>query len=590
MPQAKLKIQNKIQEVNFVPGQSVLDILKAEGIFIDAPCNGTGVCGKCQVKFSGENIPLTAKEKELKLDEYRLACMLKPTQDFTIEVPELKNGEGFTGIDFAILHNTTPAIEKITKRISAPPAQENTTWLQQYENAFGEINFEILQQLKTIEGSYTGIYSDKKLIAIVDQTDDCYAVAVDIGTTTIVAVLINVDKKIIINTQQCINPQIAFGADVLSRITAAINDDGHVAAMQRSVVTAIQEMIEAMIVETNIDRECIYEIVFSANSVMNHLLLGVNPKSLGIAPYKNVFDTSLHFPCEKIHLRVGRYTQAFIIPSISSYIGGDIVSGISFIEIENAKRNTLFIDIGTNTELVLKHEDKFFATSCAAGPALEGMNISCGSRAQDGAIEDIHFDTESGATELSVIGNTEAKTICGSGILALIREALHAKLLDSRGRLIRCENLSDDDMRKKFLVPYNGETVIKVADSVFVSKKDIRNVQLSKTAILSGIQILLYRFKLSADELDEIIIAGQFGNHLTRDMLIDTGFLPPLPDEKISYAKNTSLGGAIAAVLDITKRNNFMKLKNKIAFSDLSLDPEYQKFFIASSFFPEETK
>ena len=142
-------------------------------------------------------------------------------------------------------------------------------------------------------------------------------------------------------------------------------------------------------------------------------------------------------------------------------------------------------------------------------------------------------------------------------------------------------------MRKKFLVNVNGETFIKVANDILVSKKDIRNVQLSKTAILSGIQILLYKFNLKAYELDEIIIAGQFGNHLTRDMLLDTGFLPPVCAYKITYAKNTSLGGAIASVFDISKRNNLMPLKNKIEFSDLSLNPEYQKFFIESSYFPE---
>ena len=588
MPQATVKIQDKIKQVTYSTGQTVLDILKAEHIFIDAPCNGTGKCGKCKVKFFGEDIPLTAEEKEYNLGEYRLACMLKPSKDFTVEVSQIKSGEGFVTADFDFTKLSTPAIKKILKRVYAPTAIENKTWTEKYENAFGELDFEILQNIKPIEGNYLGIFIDDKLVAIVDEhDDDCYAIAVDIGTTTIIATLFDVNKKLLLNTKQCINPQIKFGADVVTRISAAIEDDANILKMQHSVISAIQDAVDKMIYETKINANAIYEIVFSANSVMNHLLLGINPKSLGIAPYKNMFDRLMSFPSAKLNLKIGTHTQALILPSISSYIGADIVSGINFIEIENAKRNTLFIDIGTNTELVLKHEDKFFATSCAAGSALEGMNISCGSRAQNGAVEDITFDNKTGEIHLKVIGDTAAKTICGSGILALVREALHTKLIDKRGRLVAYNNVCDDDVRKKFLVNVNGETFIKVANDILVSKKDIRNVQLSKTAILSGIQILLYKFNLKADELDEIIIAGQFGNHLTRDMLLDTGFLPPVCAYKITYAKNTSLGGAIASVFDISKRNNLMPLKNKIEFSDLSLNPEYQKFFIESSYFPE---
>lgn len=588
MPQAILKIKNKTKCIDFKYGQSVLEILKAENIFIDAPCNGGGTCGKCKVKFSGENIPLTSEEKEFNLKGYRLACMLKPSKDFKVEVPQIKKAEGFTTSEINFDKFDTPVITKSAKEILEPLPNENKTWAQKYEEAFGKLSFEILQNIKTVNGTYVGIYLDKKLIAIVEENNsDCYAIAVDIGTTTIIASLIDVDKKTIINTQQFINPQLEFGADVLTRISAAITNVANVCKMQNLIIESIQNAVDKMIDETKINANKIYEIVFSANSVMNHLLLGVNPKSLGVAPYKNVIDSNLSFHSSKLNLKIGAYTKVLILPSISSYIGADVLSGINFVEIEKAKRNTLFIDIGTNTELVLKHEDKFFATSCAAGPALEGMNISCGSRAQKGAVEDISFNITTGEIVLKVIAEDVPKTICGSGILALIREALHTKLIDKRGRLVSYNSLSNDDVRKNFLENVNDKTFIKLAPDVLISQKDIRNVQLSKTAILSGILILLDKFNLSANELDEIIIAGQFGNHLTKSMLLETGFLPTVNSEKITYAKNTSLGGAIASLLDVNKRNNLMKLKNKIEFSDLSLDNDYQKFFIKSSYFPE---
>ncbi|UTY29654.1 ASKHA domain-containing protein [Treponema putidum] len=588
MPKAVIQINNLKKETDYSLGETLLEIIKHENIFIDAPCGGKGKCGKCKVKFTGENIPFLPEEKELNLNSYRLACMIKPSKDIIIEVPQEEKAEGFLISETQFDKRTEAAIKTVTKTIKAPETHENKSWLNKYEDAFGKINFEILKSLKTVSGNYTGVYLDKNLIAILDgDKNKKYAIAADIGTTTVAMVLIDVENMTVSAKRSFINPQIEFGSDVLTRISAALESEHNLFKMQDLIIAAIKKASFEMIDELQINPDFIYEIVFSANSVMNHILLGINPHVLGTAPYKNVFDKMLNFKSSEIGLHIGAHTHALIIPSVSSYIGADIVSGINFIEMEKLKTNTLFIDIGTNTELVLKHGSSFFATSCAAGPALEGMNITFGSRAQSGAVEDVNFDLISGNINLKVIGNTEPKTICGSGILALIRESLKAKLIDKKGRLISLSSLDVSDVRKKFLSDINGETVIRLFDKLYVSKKDIRNIQLSKTAILSGINILLDKFNLTASQLDEIIIAGQFGNHLTEDMLINTGFLPLIAKEKFSYMKNTSLDGAISAVLNINKRNNLMKLKNKIWFSDLSLDSKYQKFFMESSYFPD---
>ncbi|MGI5084802.1 ASKHA domain-containing protein [Treponema putidum] len=588
MPKAVIQINNLKKETDYSLGETLLEIIKHENIFIDAPCGGKGKCGKCKVKFTGENIPILPEEKELNLNSYRLACMIKPSKDIIIEVPQEEKAEGFLISETQFDKRTEAAIKTVTKTIKAPETHENKSWLNKYEDAFGKINFEILKSLKTVSGNYTGVYLDKNLIAILDgDKNKKYAIAADIGTTTVAMVLIDVENMTVSAKRSFINPQIEFGSDVLTRISAALESEHNLFKMQDLIIAAIKKASFEMIDELQINPDFIYEIVFSANSVMNHILLGINPHVLGTAPYKNVFDKMLNFKSSEIGLHIGAHTHALIIPSVSSYIGADIVSGINFIEMEKLKTNTLFIDIGTNTELVLKHGSSFFATSCAAGPALEGMNITFGSRAQSGAVEDVNFDLISGNINLKVIGNTEPKTICGSGILALIRESLKAKLIDKKGRLISLSSLDVSDVRKKFLSDINGETVIRLFDKLYVSKKDIRNIQLSKTAILSGINILLDKFNLTASQLDEIIIAGQFGNHLTEDMLINTGFLPLIAKEKFSYMKNTSLDGAISAVLNINKRNNLMKLKNKIWFSDLSLDSKYQKFFMESSYFPD---
>ena len=212
---------------------------------------------------------------------------------------------------------------------------------------------------------------DKKLIAVLDgEKNKKYAIAADIGTTTVAMVLIDVENMEVSAKRSFINPQIEFGSDVLTRISAALESEDNLFKMQSLITAAVKKTAFEMIDELQVNPDFVYEIVFSANSVMNHILLGINPRVLGMAPYKNVFDKMLNFKASEIGLHIGAHTHALILPSVSSYIGADIVSGINFIEMEKLKTNTLFIDIGTNTELVLKHGSSFFATSCAAGPAL----------------------------------------------------------------------------------------------------------------------------------------------------------------------------------------------------------------------------
>ena len=271
-------------------------------------------------------------------------------------------------------------------------------------------------------------------------------------------------------------------------------------------------------------------------------------------------------------MKLGKYTKAFTIPSISSYVGADILSGVNHIDIEKIDKNIMFIDIGTNTELVLKYKDKYYASSCAAGPALEGMNIEFGSRAELGAIENVFFDLDSGTKNIVVIGKEKAKSICGSGVLAVIREALKIGLIDYRGRLVKLEDLDEDDKRRPFLKDINGKSVIDLGE-VYITKKDIRNIQLSKSAIMSGIVLLFNKLGMTAEEVDDLYIAGQFGYHLSKDMLVDT------------YFKNTSLDGAISVVLSKKKRENLLSLSKKIKFLELSYDENYQKVFIDCSYF-----
>lgn len=554
-------------------GKVLLDVLRENGYFIEAPCNGMGTCKKCKVRIiSGTS------------EETVLSCEYKVHEDISLAFFDEGKAENLLTSDIDTF-DASDSVLTMKTEVFDDNRDTDTSWEDVYEEAFGHISYNVLRNTNFTKGEKHAIYLNDELIAVRDKDDaDIYAAAIDIGTTSVAISVLDIVHGKVIERASFVNPQISFGLDVLSRMSAAIDSKDNLYKMQEQITKAIEKNIIDIFKKHDLDIDSLYEVVFSANSVMMHILMGVDPTSLGVAPYKIVSYFNFEIDAKDIGMKLGKYTKAFTIPSISSYVGADILSGVNHIDIEHIDKNIMFIDIGTNTELVLKYKDSYYASSCAAGPALEGMNIEFGSRAELGAIENVFFDLESGAKNIVVIGKTKAKSICGSGVLAVIREALKIGLIDYRGRLVKLEDLAEDDKRKGFLKDVDGKTVIDLGD-VYITKKDIRNIQLSKSAIMSGIVLLFNKLGMSADEVDDLFIAGQFGYHLSKDMLIDTYFIPKIDEEKISYLKNTSLDGAISVVLSKKKRKNLLTLSKKIKFLELSYDENYQKVFIDSSYF-----
>ena len=571
MPKIHILSDDNIITAN--EGKILLDVLRENGYFIEAPCNGMGTCKKCKVKIMDG-----ASEETV------LSCEYKIISDISVEFFDEGKAENLLTSDIDTF-DVSDSVLTMKTHVFEDSRDTDTSWEDEYEKAFGQISFNVLKNTNFSKGEKHAIYLKDEVIAIRDKDDDkIYAAAVDIGTTSVAISVLDITHGKVIERASFVNPQISFGLDVLSRMSAAIDLKENLYKMQEQITKAIEENILKIFKKYKLDIDSLYEIVFSANSVMMHILMGVNPTSLGIAPYKIVSYFNFEIDAKEIGMKLGKYTKAFTIPSISSYVGADILSGVNHIDIENIDKNIMFIDIGTNTELVLKYKDKYYASSCAAGPALEGMNIEFGSRAELGAIENVFFDLDNGSKNIVVIGKEKAKSICGSGVLAVIREALKIGLIDYRGRLVKLEDLDEDDKRRPFLKDIDGKTVI-VLGEVYITKKDIRNIQLSKSAIMSGIVLLFNKLGMTAEEVDDLYIAGQFGYHLSKDMLVDTYFIPNISEEKISYLKNTSLDGAISVVLSKKKRENLLSLSKKIKFLELSYDENYQKVFIDCSYF-----
>lgn len=571
MPKIHILSDDNIITAN--DGEILLDVLRENGYFIEAPCNGMSTCKKCKVKIMDG-----ASEETV------LSCEYKIISDISVEFFDEGKAENLLTSDIDTF-DASDSVLTMKTHVFEDSRDTDTSWEDEYEKVFGQISFNVLKNTNFSKGEKHAIYLKDEVIAIRDKDDDkIYAAAVDIGTTSVAISVLDITHGKVIERASFVNPQISFGLDVLSRMSAAIDLKENLYKMQEQITKAIEENILKIFKKYKLDIDSLYEIIFSANSVMMHILMGVDPTSLGIAPYKIVSYFNFEIDAKEIGMKLGKYTKAFTIPSISSYVGADILSGVNHIDIEKIDKNIMFIDIGTNTELVLKYKDKYYASSCAAGPALEGMNIEFGSRAELGAIENVFFDLDSGTKNIVVIGKEKAKSICGSGVLAVIREALKIGLIDYRGRLVKLEDLAEDDKRRPFLKDIDGKTVIDLGE-VYITKKDIRNIQLSKSAIMSGIVLLFNKLGMTAEEVDDLYIAGQFGYHLSKDMLVDTYFIPNIPEEKISYLKNTSLDGAISVVLSKKKRENLLSLSKKIKFLELSYDENYQKVFIDCSYF-----
>lgn len=585
-------IKNKNRMIDYVPNKDLLQMLLENEIFVDNPCNGKGLCGKCKIRLLEGKLPaISETEGKLLKDEeiasgIRLSCLVVPEEDIVIEVLQKERKHEILTTGYMPNFNMNPGIYKKVFEIEKPTLENQSSFEDSLCNALGIEGFDwrLLQEHEMIDGKVTGVFNGKDLIGVEtgDTTELLYGVAVDIGTTTVVTVLIDMKTGDELAAASMINPQKKFGLDVLTRITYELENPGDSKEkLQHAIVNAINEMIEDMCSKSNIHYKNIYEISIAANCTMMHFLLGIDATSIGKSPYAPVFVKSKNIRAKDIGLKGSPGARLYCLPAVSSYIGADIVAGAYVCELQKTSDNLLFIDIGTNGEIVLSNHGKLLSCSCAAGPALEGMNISSGMRAAEGAIEDIKI-TEKGI-ELQVIGNEDPIGICGSGILAALKELIRIGLVKKDGAFIKKEKLEESDYRydmiqldekkRKFVLKSDPE-------QLFITQADVRQVQLAKGAILSGFYALLKQANIDMNQLDKVMIAGQFGAHLPADSLVGTGILPEEVKDKIVYVGNSSKTGAYMALMSVEVKKQIEELANQVGYMELGVSEGYERLFV----------
>lgn len=561
------------------PQQTVLQVMRRHNVSVEQPCGGYGKCGKCKIQcVDGQLSPLTDEEQNLLTASdirhgYRLACMARIIETCTLTQPEnssgheriLTEGERPTVSLSPGLSKTVVALNTLTiEQLSL--LHESNTYLQTLPDIPPEqsTDQDKLATIVTYEDNLIGVEAGNTALQL-------YGIALDIGTTTVVCTLVNLNNGNMLATASCINPQKNEGLDVLSRITFAKTQTG-LQTLHKLITDCIQYLVNKLCIKAKIDHHHIYEIVVAANTTMLHLLLNIDPSSLGRYPYTPSFTASQTVKASQLNIAISPFGRVYTLPAVSGFIGGDIVAGAAIANLEH-QNNVLFIDIGTNGEMILAQHGQLTACSCAAGPALEGMNISMGMRASPGAIEHVSLQPD-GQFKISTIGNLPAQGICGSGLISAIAAFVNAGTIAPTGRIQADKAHVTQDGRKRFLC------LCTHPQCITISQEDIRQVQLAKGAILAGILTLLDAHSMTPAALNEVIIAGQFGHHLTADSLTGAGIVPNILHDRIHYIGNAAQNGALNCLLSGKERIRANTLARQIVYQELSVQADFNQRFI----------
>ena len=599
-------------------GTSLVEAAAVAGLTLDLPCGGEGTCGKCRVRvLKGAEGPTQAElkcftSKELE-DGWRLACRTKVSQAMLVEVPETSLLESRHKI-LAELHYASrticePNVRKQFVEMSWPERGNDAPDMIRLEKALGsadvDIEFlrEIPQLLRREKFQGTAVMLGRELIDFEpgDTGQETFVVALDLGTTTLAAVLLDVESGRQLAVSARLNPQTAYGDDVLSRIVHAQESPQGLNNLHESAIESVNEMIAELAESSGVPRKRIYEIVVAGNTTMQQLFCRIDPSSLGQIPFVPATGHQLSVSAAKLGLQIHPRGRLHVMPVIGGFVGGDTVAGILATELADADSPTLFVDIGTNGEIVLVHNGRLTAASTAAGPAFEGARISQGMRGTSGAIEKVIVEDPDGAARLrfNVIGNVPPLGICGSALIDLAAELLRHGILAPQGRLLPPDELPDEisaDLRRRVVVDGKHSAFVLADETesgldrpIRVTQADFRELQLASGAIRAGIAILLRRAGLLPDGLDSVLIAGGFGNFIRRSNAQRIGLLPPeIPHSRIRFHGNTSLAGARLAAISLAARCQAEELARGAEHVDLSCDSDFQMAFADAMTFPSE--
>ena len=580
-----------VKEARVLAGTTIFDAASWNGIAIDSTCGGHGTCKKCKVKVVSGHAPLSAVDprafttEELK-NGWRLACRAAVQEDLTIEVPPLQTRPkaALVGVGRHVI--LRPAVQKRYVELDEATLEDQTSDLERLLAAMDDVEPRVpLDLVRSLGGTLrrsnwkvTAVLADDVLIDVEpgDTSGRRFAIAFDLGTTTVVATLMNLETGQPEAVQSILNAQQPFGADVISRISAIMMDDGALDTLRSHAHETLQQLTDEVCGEAGVDPGEVYEIVVAGNQTMIQIALGIDPEPLSMAPFTVVTRRMPEATALDFGVRVHRRAPAVLFPALGAYVGPDIVAGILATGLTLDRRVRLFIDVGTNSEIVLGSSAKTLATAAPAGPAFEAAQIRCGMRAADGAIEGVKI--ADGEVELTVIGDVAPVGLCGSGLVDAVAELVGAGMLDNSGRFV----LEASDRFGKI----GEENVFYLSDDVFLSQRDVRELQFAKASIATGWNILCRDLGIEPEEISQVLLGGSFGSYLSAASAVRIGLVPRLPLVRIVSAGNVAGEGAKIAALSVTERAAANAILEEVEYVELSGRADFNDLFIDQLSFP----
>ncbi len=625
-------------KVDAVQGDILLDIAMDAGVHINAACGGEGACGKCRVIIqSGE---VTSKENSAISPEdyergYRLACQTRIKGDVEVFVPEESQLDktavkGARAREHAGRHIVSqeieklvggawynPALKKFFVELQPPTLDDNASDLSRLLRALKQqhnlenisIDFLLLKGLsralreakwkvtvtivQTRMESQLGEHQMRgsrrpKMISVEpgDTTDKHYSVVMDIGTTSLWGQLLDLNSRQTLAEASAYNPQISYGDDVITRIVHSQKPGGR-EKLQQVVVEGLNSIIDQLVEKSGVQREYISHITAAGNTVMTHLLVGLDPKYIRETPYTPIANFIPPVRAIRVGLNVSDFVYLYTFPLVASYVGGDIVSGVLSSGMYQRQELTLYIDIGTNGEIVVGNADWLMTASCSAGPAFEGGGLRCGMRATAGAIERFHINPDTLEPMIVTIDKVKAKGICGSGAINILAEFLETGVLDQNGKFNRTcstKRIREGQDGFEYVLAYKEETGAE--EDVVITEADIDNLIRAKAAMFAGYQCLLAKLDLTFKDLEKVIIAGAFGDFIDLDKAITIGLLPEIPKDRYIFIGNGSLLGAKLISLSNELLDDGERIARKMTNIELSEDSSFMDKYMAGMFLP----
>ena len=609
-------------------GDNLLEVARSANVAIDAPCSGNGACGKCRVQLKSGELE-SKKTLHISDEEYqagwRLSCCSKISADVNVLVPDIasayksrmKVADLSSKEEIAIFENAKSdiqlagielknSLEVVDVLMDVPSLDDTmpdnerlTRALRKYLNINRvRIPYVVLKKLPDVlrENNFAvkcvirATSDDMFVYDIFGKDEDIIigGLAVDIGTTTVSAVLINMENGEILAKSSAGNGQIRFGADVINRIVESQKPGGQKKLQDAVIKETINPMIHEMCKSAKFPKDHIYRMCVASNTTINHLFAGINADPLRTEPYIPAFFKTNSLFASDVGIDINKDAHIIMAPNIGSYVGGDITAGTLVSQIWNRPEFSLFIDLGTNGELVFGNSDFMMSCACSAGPAFEGGDISCGMRATDGAIEACTIDKETMEPTYKIVGDPGTKPVglCGSGIIDVISELYICGIINPKGKFIReGKRIKHDKYGMGSYILAFEEEAGSVKD-VEITEVDIDNFIRAKGAIFSAIRTMLTSLDFDVSMIDDVYVAGGIGSGINMQNAVNIGMFPDIPIEKFHYIGNSSLTGAYLMLLSTPAEKKTYELASNMTYMELSTVPIYMDEFVGACFIP----